>query len=128
MPGKATMNKNLAGVSPVTEQPLDADSAENLAAVLKALADPVRLRLFSHIASQAPDEVCVCDLLSWFDLTQATISHHLKVLKKAELLISERRATWVYYRLVPGTLAKVNELLGGRAPHTAVPKPLHRTA
>ncbi|MFF8896599.1 ArsR/SmtB family transcription factor [Streptomyces lydicus] len=81
--------------------PLDEDQATELAKVFKALGDPVRLRLLSMIASRAGGEVCVCDLTPAFDLSQPTISHHLKLLKQAGLIDSERRGTWVYYRLLP---------------------------
>ncbi|MFJ9683955.1 ArsR/SmtB family transcription factor [Streptomyces sp. NPDC101194] len=81
--------------------PLDEGQAETLAKVFKALGDPVRLRLLSMIASRAGGEVCVCDLTPAFDLSQPTISHHLKLLKQAGLIDSERRGTWVYYRLLP---------------------------
>ncbi|MFF1285188.1 ArsR/SmtB family transcription factor [Streptomyces sp. NPDC058299] len=81
--------------------PLDEDRAVTLAKVFKALGDPVRLRLLSLIASRAGGEVCVCDLTPAFDLSQPTISHHLKLLKQAGLIGSERRGTWVYYRLLP---------------------------
>ncbi|MFF7966682.1 ArsR/SmtB family transcription factor [Streptomyces sp. NPDC007903] len=81
--------------------PLDEDQADTLAKVFKALGDPVRLRLLSMIASRAGGEVCVCDLTPSFDLSQPTISHHLKLLRQAGLIDSERRGTWVYYRLLP---------------------------
>ncbi|MEU2224801.1 metalloregulator ArsR/SmtB family transcription factor [Streptomyces sp. NPDC018347] len=81
--------------------PLDEDQATELAKVFKALGDPVRLRLLSMIASRAGGEVCVCDLTPAFELSQPTISHHLKLLRQAGLIDSERRGTWVYYRLVP---------------------------
>lgn len=81
--------------------PLDEEQATELARVFKALGDPVRLRLLSMIASRAGGEVCVCDLTPAFDLSQPTISHHLKLLKQAGLIDSERRGTWVYYRLLP---------------------------
>ncbi|QDY78206.1 ArsR/SmtB family transcription factor [Streptomyces qinzhouensis] len=81
--------------------PLDQGQAEVLAKVFKALGDPVRLRLLSMIASRAGGEVCVCDLTPAFDLSQPTISHHLKLLREAGLIASERRGTWVYYRLLP---------------------------
>ncbi|MGW2471277.1 ArsR/SmtB family transcription factor [Streptomyces bauhiniae] len=81
--------------------PLDEDQADTLAKVFKALGDPVRLRLLSMIASRAGGEVCVCDLTPSFELSQPTISHHLKLLKQAGLIDSERRGTWVYYRLLP---------------------------
>ncbi|MFE8978036.1 ArsR/SmtB family transcription factor [Streptomyces cyaneofuscatus] len=81
--------------------PLDEGQATDLAKVFKALGDPVRLRLLSMIASRAGGEICVCDLTPAFDLSQPTISHHLKLLKQAGLIDSERRGTWVYYRLLP---------------------------
>ncbi|MGK5642564.1 ArsR/SmtB family transcription factor [Streptomyces sp. URMC 126] len=81
--------------------PLAEDQAAELAKVFKALGDPVRLRLLSMIASRAGGEVCVCDLTPAFDLSQPTISHHLKLLRQAGLIASERRGTWVYYRLLP---------------------------
>lgn len=81
--------------------PLGEDQAVELAKVFKALGDPVRLRLLSMIASQAGGEVCVCDLTPAFDLSQPTISHHLKLLRQAGLIDCERRGTWVYYWLLP---------------------------
>ncbi|MFI0743065.1 ArsR/SmtB family transcription factor [Streptomyces sp. NPDC021100] len=81
--------------------PLAEDQATELARVFKALGDPVRLRLLSMIASRAGGEVCVCDLTPAFDQSQPTISHHLKLLREAGLIASERRGTWVYYRLLP---------------------------
>jgi ArsR family transcriptional regulator len=75
---------------------MTADQAETITGLLKALADPIRLRLMSLIA--ATDETCVCDLTAPFDVSQPTISHHLKVLREAGLVDSERRGTWVWYR------------------------------
>lgn len=83
--------------------PLDEGQAVELAKVFKALGDPVRLRLLSLIASRPGGEVCVCDLTPAFDLSQPTISHHLKLLRQAGLIDCERRGTWVYYWLVPET-------------------------
>ena len=74
---------------------MSAEQADRIATLMKALADPIRLRLMSLIA--AADELCVCDLLGPFDVSQPTISHHLKVLRSAGLVDSERRGTWVYY-------------------------------
>ncbi|MET9590717.1 metalloregulator ArsR/SmtB family transcription factor [Streptomyces sp. NPDC006516] len=91
--------------------PLGEDDAETLAKVFKALGDPVRLRLLSMIASRAGGEVCVCDLTPAFDLSQPTISHHLKLLKQAGLIDSERRGTWVYYRLLPETTDRLAAVL-----------------
>ncbi len=91
--------------------PLDAEAAVDLAAAFKALGDPVRLRLLSMIAAAGGEEVCVCELTPAFDLSQPTISHHLKVLREAGLLISQRRATWVYYRVVPAALQRLSDIL-----------------
>ncbi|MFI9437629.1 MULTISPECIES: ArsR/SmtB family transcription factor [Streptosporangium] len=96
---------------PLTRQPLDAEQAAGVARVFKALGDPVRLRILSIVASRAGGEVCVCDITDAFELSQPTISHHLKVLKEVGLLTSERRASWVYYRLVPETLGELSALL-----------------
>ncbi len=81
--------------------PLDEAQSVELAKVFKALGDPIRLRLLSMIASRAGGEVCVCDLTPAFDLSQPTISHHLKLLRQAGLIDCERRGTWVYYWLLP---------------------------
>jgi ArsR family transcriptional regulator len=97
-------------------EPIDEAAATGLAQVFKALGDPVRLRLVSLIGARQGGEACVCDLTSAFDLTQPTISHHLKVLREAGLIDSERRGTWVYYRLVPESLDRMAGLL-------AVPRP-----
>ncbi|MFE2884655.1 ArsR/SmtB family transcription factor [Streptomyces graminifolii] len=85
--------------------PLDEDRAADLAKVFKALGDPVRLRLMSMIASRGQGgEVCVCELTPAFDLSQPTISHHLKLLRQAGLIDCERRGTWVHYWALPGVL------------------------
>lgn len=91
--------------------PLDEERSQALAKVFKALGDPVRLRLLSMIASRAGGEVCVCDLTPAFDLSQPTISHHLKLLKQAGLIDSERRGTWVYYRLLPEMTDQLAQVL-----------------
>ncbi|MDJ0463821.1 metalloregulator ArsR/SmtB family transcription factor [Streptomyces sp. H27-C3] len=91
--------------------PLDEGKAADLAKAFKALGDPVRLRLLSMIASRAGGEVCVCDLTPAFELSQPTVSHHLKLLKQAGLIDSERRGTWVYYRLLPATTDKLAAVL-----------------
>ncbi|WP_329595014.1 metalloregulator ArsR/SmtB family transcription factor [Streptomyces sp. NBC_01362] len=91
--------------------PLDEEAATGLAKVFKALGDPVRLRLLSMIASRDGGEICVCDLTPAFDLSQPTISHHLKLLKQAGLIDSERRGTWVYYRLLPETTDRLAAVL-----------------
>ena len=92
--------------------PLDEDQAADLAKVFKALGDPVRLRLMSMIASRGEGgEVCVCELTPAFDLSQPTISHHLKLLRQAGLIDCERRGTWVYYWVLPGVLDKLAAFL-----------------
>lgn len=94
----------------LTGEPIDADRAERIAPLLKALGDPARLRLMSLIASHDGAEACVCDLLPAFDLAQPTISHHLKVLHEAGLVERERRGTWVYYSVRPEALAALGSL------------------
>jgi ArsR family transcriptional regulator len=92
--------------------PLEEDQAAELAKVFKALGDPVRLRLMSMIASRGQDgEVCVCELTPAFDLSQPTISHHLKLLRQAGLIDCERRGTWVYYWVLPGVLNSLGAFL-----------------
>ena len=97
--------------SALVGEPIDEASAAGLAQVFKALGDPVRLRLVSLIGARQGGEACVCDLTGAFDLTQPTISHHLKVLREAGIIDSERRGTWVYYRLVPDALERTAALL-----------------
>jgi ArsR family transcriptional regulator, arsenate/arsenite/antimonite-responsive transcriptional repressor len=82
--------------APISSGVLDVEQAIEGAAAFKALADPVRLRLLSIIAS-AGGEMCVCDITPQFDVSGPTISHHLKVLREAGLVDCERRGTWVYY-------------------------------
>lgn len=98
-------------IAPLAREPLSAEAAVELAAKLKALSDPVRLRLLSVVASHAGGEACVCDLSAGIELTQPTISHHLKVLRTAGLLDSERRGSWVYYRVDPDALQQLSLLL-----------------
>lgn len=88
--------------------------AEELAAVLKAIADPARLRVLSFLASQPTGEACVCHLTGPLGLAQPTVSHHLKVLKGAGLLRAERRGMWIYYRLVPERIEALREALALR--------------
>jgi ArsR family transcriptional regulator len=93
-----------------TGSAMSAAQAEQVAPLLKALADPVRLRLVSLIAASPAGEACVCDLNDAFDLTQATISHHLKVLHSAGLLDRDKRGVWVYYAVRPTALSAVANL------------------
>jgi ArsR family transcriptional regulator len=97
--------------APLVREPLSVEAAAEMAVKLKALADPVRLRLFSSVASHAGGEACVCDISGGFEVSQPTISHHLKVLRDAGLLTSQRRASWVYYTVVPEALRDLSSLL-----------------
>jgi ArsR family transcriptional regulator len=105
--------ETVACCAPLTKEPLSADTAQRIAPLLKALADPVRLRLLSLVASHADGEVCVCDLNDAFDLSQPTISHHLKVLHRSGLLDRSKRGVWVFYRIRPHALTDVATLIGG---------------
>lgn len=96
--------------APIAREPLSETEAVEIAALLKAVADPVRLRLLSMIGSHAGGEACVCDLTDAFDLTAPTISHHLKVLRTAGLIDGERRGTWVYYRIIPDVVNRLGAL------------------
>jgi ArsR family transcriptional regulator len=98
--------------SPLSAQPLSEEQAGQVAPLLKALADPVRLRLMSLVASHDGGEACVCDLNDAFDLSQPTISHHLKVLHDAGLVDREKRGVWVYYRARTDALASLGALIG----------------
>jgi ArsR family transcriptional regulator len=98
--------------APLTAAPLSMEQAGQVAPLLKALADPVRLRLMSLVASHEGGEACVCDLNDAFNLTQPTISHHMKVLRAAGLVDREKRGVWVYYRIRPQALAAIGALIG----------------
>src|ERR1700749_2459367 len=105
----------VACCSPLMQEPLSDEQSQRVAPLLKALADPVRLRLLSLVAAHADGEACVCDLNDAFDLTQPTISHHLKVLHESGLLDREKRAVWVYYRARRDALAALATLIGVNA-------------
>ena len=83
---------------------------EPAAALLKAIADPHRLTMLATLAA-ATDEVCVCDFTDALPLNQPTISHHLRILREAELVVSERRGTWVYYRIAESARERVSNAL-----------------
>src|SRR4051812_19128016 len=104
--------ETMACSAPLSREPLSQDQAERIAPLLKALADPVRLRLMSIVASHEGGEACVCDLTESFDLSQPTISHHLKVLYDAGLLGRDKRGVWVYYKARPAALADLAALIG----------------
>lgn len=90
---------------------LDDSRAATLATMFKALSDPVRLRLLSLIASHPGGEACVCEISATFDVSQPTISHHLKLLRSAGLIDCERRGTWVYYWVIPSALQQLSSTL-----------------
>jgi ArsR family transcriptional regulator, arsenate/arsenite/antimonite-responsive transcriptional repressor len=107
--------QTVACCSPLLRKPLSLAEAERIAPLLKALAEPVRLRLLSLVAAHADGEACVCDLSDAFNLSQPTISHHLKVLHEIGLLDRSKRGVWVYYRVRTEALADVAALIGGAA-------------
>jgi ArsR family transcriptional regulator len=107
---------------PVLHAALSKSDAEQLAATLKALADPVRLRLLSFIAAQPDGEACVCHVIDPVGLSQPTVSHHLKLLHRAALLEREKRGAWVYYRVIPDRLEAVRAALATRAPRPKLAK------
>jgi ArsR family transcriptional regulator len=100
--------------SPISQSALSGDEAVQLAAILKALADPARIRLLSLIQDQPDGEACVCHLTEPLGLGQPTVSHHLKKLADAGFLTFERRGKWVYYRVVPDALAAVRDMFAPR--------------
>jgi ArsR family transcriptional regulator len=97
--------------APITREPISEAGAVELSSVLKALADPMRLRVLSLIAAHEGGEACVCDLTEPIGLSQPTVSHHLKVLTDAGFLSRSKRGVWAYYRLVPGALDAVARTL-----------------
>lgn len=101
----------VACCSPLTQETLTAQKADDLARSLKALADPTRLRLISIVAASEGEEACACDLTEPVGLSQPTVSHHLKVLVDAGFLSRTQRGTWAYFKVVPGALDAVSRLL-----------------
>src|SRR5215475_9711333 len=108
--GTALADVNMPQISPL-HGPIERADAARLAAVLKALADPARLRLLSLIQSSPDGEACVCDLTAPLGLSQPTVSHHLRILTEAGLLERDKRGVWAFYRLVPSAIAAIAELL-----------------
>ncbi|HSR84199.1 MAG TPA: metalloregulator ArsR/SmtB family transcription factor [Streptosporangiaceae bacterium] len=98
--------------STLLRDPINASQAADLARILKALADPTRLRLVSMVAAHQGGEACVCDLTDPLGLTQPTISHHLKILLEAGILTRDKRGKWSYYALVPAALEALASVLG----------------
>ena len=97
--------------APLAEERIDAAGAEKLATALKAIADPARLRVVSYIAGSPDQNVCVGDLVDLLELSQGTVSHHLKILVDAGFLTRSKHATFSYYALVPGTLDDLSRVL-----------------
>lgn len=97
--------------TPLLSQPITASQAADLARLLKALADPTRLRLVSMVAAQEGGEACVCELTEPLGLTQPTISHHLKILVDAGIFTRDKRGVWAYYALVPSAMDALSAVL-----------------
>jgi ArsR family transcriptional regulator len=108
-------NDVLACCAPLARAPLTAEAAIELAGILKAIADPTRLRLLSLIQAHEGGEACVCDLTEPVGLTQPTISHHLRVLLEAGLVTRSKRGTWAYFRAVPDRLAALASVISESA-------------
>lgn len=100
----------LACCVPLAREPISAEQAAGVVPMLKAIADPARIRLLSLVLSHEGGEACVCDLLPFFDLSQPTISHHLKILHESGLLDREKRGTWVFYKARAEAMAALGSL------------------
>ncbi|WP_435769495.1 metalloregulator ArsR/SmtB family transcription factor [Nocardioides sp. SYSU DS0651] len=100
----------LASCVPLAREPLSVERAAGVVPLLKAIADPARLRLLSLVLSHEGGEACVCDLSPSFDLSQPTISHHLKILHESGLLDREKRGSWVFYKARPEAMAALASL------------------
>ncbi len=97
--------------SPLLQAPIQADEARQLATAFKVLGDPARLRILSLIAADPKGEACVCEMVEPLDLSQPTVSHHLKVLREAGLVTSDKRGSWMWYRAVPARLEQLRDVL-----------------
>lgn len=115
-PGATGSDDVLACCTPLAREPMSAEQAAQVVPLLKALADPVRLQLMSMVLSHEGAEACVCDLLPAFDLSQPTISHHLKVLHESGLLDREKRGVWVYYQARPAAMTAMGMLFNAAQP------------
>lgn len=91
--------------------PVDAAGAERIASLLKALSDPTRLRLLSHVAAQGCESVCACDLTEPLGISQPTVSHHMKKLVDAGLLTREQKGRWAHYTVVTSAFAELRAFL-----------------
>lgn len=109
----APKTKRLAGepcCKPIAYPDIAPEQAERMAAIAKALGDPIRLQLVDVLRRHA-GRVCVCELVPLFDLSQPTVSHHLKKLREAGIVGSERRGLWAYYYVIPDSLEEVSAWL-----------------
>ena|SRR5437870_10966497 len=109
----APKRKRPAGVrccEPLVEPETSVAEAERLAATAKALADPIRLRIVD-VLRQHPGKTCVCELIPLFDVSQPTVSHHLKVLRDAGIVGVERRGLWAYYYVIPEAIEELESWL-----------------
>jgi ArsR family transcriptional regulator len=97
--------------SSVMSAPLDDGQAAELAAGFSALGDPVRLKLLALLASSPGGEVCVCDLVGPVGKSQGTVSHHLKILGEAGLVVGDRRGKWVWYSVIPDRLEALQQAI-----------------
>lgn len=118
-PTTAVLDEGCAPQPSPADHAMGLDAATQVAGTLKALGDPLRLRMLSLIATSPTGEACVCDLATVAEVSQPTVSHHLKLLKDVGLLTSERRGTWVYYRVQPALRGAVTTLLDSFAPVAA---------
>ncbi|MGV9214038.1 ArsR/SmtB family transcription factor [Micromonospora sp. RB23] len=106
-----TADTAMPAISPLAGEPIKRADAERLAGVLKAFADPARLRLLSLIQAAPDGEASVTDLTAPLNLSQPTVSHHLRILTEAGLIEREKRGVWAYYRIVPSAIAAIADLL-----------------
>jgi ArsR family transcriptional regulator, arsenate/arsenite/antimonite-responsive transcriptional repressor len=105
------VNMTMKCCEPVFDGVLEAEGANRTAALLAALADPVRLRIVSMLAAAPDGTACGCELEDPLGLAQPTVSHHLGILREAGLVVGERRGRWVHYRLVPERMAEIRDAL-----------------
>ena len=108
--GLETMN-GPEGCCTLSAGPVDSVEAERIASLLKALSDPTRLRLLSHVAAQGRNSVCACDLTEPLGISQPTVSHHMKKLVDAGLLTREQKGRWAHYSVVPSAFAELRSFL-----------------
>jgi len=108
---KSAVLDRVACCTPVRAEPLDEKDAALLAESFSALADPIRLRMLSAIAAERGEEVCACDLVELSGRSQPTVSHHMKILVDAGLVMREKRGLWVWYRIEPSRLDALRAVL-----------------